>query len=178
MKTVLAVVLVLAAIFVGGGFLLPSTYAIERSTSIAAGPDQIAPYVQDLKRWQDWTIWNSTDNPEFESSYAGPESGTGAEMSWTEGTSGTGSLKIAKLGAHGGIEYGFTMEYAMIGEASGTGSIELQPTGESTEVRWKEEFTTDEMLGRWMGLFSDVAMGDMLETSLDKLKSKAESSGS
>ena len=66
------------------------------------------------------------------------------------------------------------------------GNLDIDGESRLADARWKaagyvkraEEFTTDEMLGRWMGLFSDVAMGGMLETSLDKLKSKAESAGS
>ena len=178
MKIAFLALFVLVSVVVAGGFFLPATYAVERTATIDASPDEIAPYLQDLKKWQDWTIWNSNENPQLTTTYAGPDMGTGAEMKWTEGTSGTGSLTIAKLGTNGGIEYDLSMNYGMMGETLAKGLIELQPEGAATEVRWKDEFTSDSIVGRWMGLFSDAAVGGMLETNLGKLKSKAEASES
>lgn len=176
MKTLLVLLLVLVAVVVGGGFLLPTTYAVERSTTIEASPTEISPYLQDLKKWQDWTVWNSQENPELKTTYVGAEAGSGARMEWTEGSSGTGSLEIAKVGQNGGIEYDLNMSYSMIGETVGKGTIALKPTAGGTEVQWTDEFTSDGLVGRWMGLFSDVAVGGMLEQNLEELKSKAEGS--
>jgi len=174
MKTLLVLLLVLAAILVGGGFLLPTTYAVERTATIDANPDAIAPYLQDLKKWQDWTIWNSKDNPELETSYAGETAGPGAKMTWTEGDVGTGSLEIAEVGAHGGIVYDLRMAYDMFGDSTGKGTITLEPADGKTEVRWTDEMTSDSFVGRWMGVFADMAVGGMLETNLDNLKARVE----
>ncbi len=52
-KGLLIVILILGAIFVGGGLLLPSQVHLERSTTIQAQPAAVFPYVNDLHRFNE-----------------------------------------------------------------------------------------------------------------------------
>lgn len=77
-KFCLAPILVfLLALFVLGMFA-PDGWDVEVSTEIAATPEQIHPYVNRLKTWEDWVAFSREKDVQFEFSYEGPEEGVGA----------------------------------------------------------------------------------------------------
>jgi len=172
MKILLLVILALALVFGAGAFLLPSTYAVERSTEIAAGPSVIAPYLTDLKTWQEWTAWNKQEIPELEYSFGDTTTGVGASMSWTE-ESGEGSLEITEVTPSGGIVY--TLEFDQ-GKFVSQGRIDLEKLGEGqTRVVWTDAGELgNNPLYRWFGLALDKMMGPDFQKGLDQLKAKVE----
>lgn len=69
-------------------------FDVSRIIIIDAPPEQVHAYVNNLRRWQEWSPWESLD-PKVLRTYEGPEAGTGATYSWTGNRrAGAGSMNI------------------------------------------------------------------------------------
>lgn len=49
--------LVLVAVLAGVAFLLPREVAVSRAITIAAPPEAVFPYINDLKKFNAWSPW-------------------------------------------------------------------------------------------------------------------------
>ncbi|MFG0334978.1 MAG: hypothetical protein ACF8TS_16600, partial [Maioricimonas sp. JB049] len=54
---------VLVMLFLVVAYLLPDSYRIERRIVIDAPPEEIHAWVGHLKRWPEWTVWNTAKYP-------------------------------------------------------------------------------------------------------------------
>lgn len=166
------VVVVLLAL--GIAMTLPSTYRIERSTTIAARTSAIHAIVGDLSKWPLWEPWSDVD-PSIQVILSKQTRGVGAAQRW-EGKQGQGSLVVVRSSAETGLAY--TMKFEGRGKAQA--GFDYQPTdasenGIATEVRWwMEGDYGSNLLARFMVLGMDGWLGPMFEKGLDKLKDAAE----
>ncbi|MBK6472652.1 MAG: SRPBCC family protein [Betaproteobacteria bacterium] len=76
-KWIMIVLLTLAAVLVGGGYLLSPKFTVSRSIGIAAPPEKVYALVADPRGWKQWSVWNRRD-PAMQIDYFGPASGAGA----------------------------------------------------------------------------------------------------
>ncbi len=169
------------AIAVGGtllflliiGFLLPAHVHIERSTTIAAPPEQIYEYVGTLKHWPDWTAWNTKRYPDMKWQFSGPEEGVGAISEWQDKSTGNGKMNVTKANPQQGIEYSLKFN----DEAATPGSIKFAPAGKDTKVTWTFDCEVGmNPIGRYFGFFfMDGLIGDDFAEGLASLKKKVES---
>lgn len=171
----LAVFVVLIVTLVAVGFVLPSSYHIERSIEIDAQAMDIHPQVNDLKNWPKWTAWSKEHDPDkygdLEYTYSDQTIGKGAFQTWNDSHAGEGRLEIVDDDDQNGIR--FTLEF------DGTpsrGSIRYTKEGEQTRVTWRLRGTTgNNPINRWMHvLFVNKMIAEDYETGLEKLKSLAE----
>src|SRR5882757_5021571 len=81
----ICVILILAA-------MKPSTFIVERSVSINALPDKIAPLIDDFHNWSIWSPWAKLD-PTMKTVYSGAPSGVGSIYEW-EGNSKVGKGRM------------------------------------------------------------------------------------
>jgi hypothetical protein len=160
-------VLVLA--FILTGFLLPSTYAFERSITIQASPQQIHQFVGDLRRWQEWTPWALLE-PSIQTTYGATTTGVGASQSWTS-DSGGGELTLTRSDPLSGVDYRMSFDGAFPSD----GSIRYEVTPEGTRVIWDMRGEADNFIGRYMGLLMESMVGPNYEAGLSTLKTLAES---
>lgn len=73
-KILLGIIVVIVAFFVIG-FLLPGQWAVEKGITINAPPENIYPFVANLKNgWPQWSEFDFQD-PDIQYSYSGPEEG-------------------------------------------------------------------------------------------------------
>lgn len=174
MKLILFILLALLVVFGAGAFLLPSTYAVERSTEIDAPAQDIAPYLSDLTTWENWTAWNTENIPTLERSFGEKTSGVGAKMSWKE-ESGEGELEIIEVAPNGGITYALQFDE---GKFVSEGKISLEEIeGGKTRVVWIDSGELgNNPLYRWFGLALDRMMGPDFEKGLGTLKERVEGS--
>lgn len=159
---------VLLLAFVVTGFLLPSSYALERSILIQATPEQIHQLVGDLQRWPEWTPWEEMD-PSVETTYGPITTGVGASQTWTS-DSGGGELTFTKSDPLNGVEYAMSFNGAFPSE--GVLRYEVTPTG--TQVTWSMSGEMDNFISRYMGLLMSSMVGPSFETGLARLKTVAE----
>jgi hypothetical protein len=152
-------------------FFLPSDYRVERVTVIKAPVEAIYPWLAQLKKWPQWTVWNMDYDPTLAYTYSGPEQGAGSEMSWTA-KSGTGSLKLTEADPSTGVKYDLNFEN---GKFLSKGGVVTSTVGDATRVTFFNEGSFGKNpVSRYFGLFMDRMMGGEFEKNLEGLKRKAE----
>lgn len=171
MKTLLVIValVVIAAVV---GFFLPSSYKVERSASIKAKPDVVFPYLNNLKRWPEWTAWTKERFPDMSIAFAGPEAGVGATYSWEGESVGRGTLKIT------GSEPGKSIDYDLDfdgGKYLSKGTLKLAEEGDVVKVTWTNEGALgNNPVNRYFGLLMDKFLGPDFEAGLKNLQKQVE----
>lgn len=171
LKVSLGIVVLLAALLVGGGLLLPGTFHLERSTVAQATPDQVYALVASPRQWKQWAVWNQRD-PQMQIDYTGPESGAGAGWAWKSKQEGDGRMEMTA------VEPGRQVSYALYFpgfDKPSTGALRFAPESGGTRITW----TMDGDMGgnpvwRWMGLAMDRMVGPDFEAGLANLKTLAE----
>jgi hypothetical protein len=171
-KRALLVLLGLVVLLLIIGFFLPGSYHVERTTTVKAKPEAVFPWLNNFKKWPEWTAWNVHRYPDMRISYEGPESGVGATYLWEGKTSGQGTMKITKSEPGKGISYDLDFER---GKYVSKGSITLEQTGNLVAIRWINEGDLGKNpVNRWFGLFMDNMMGPDFAKGLDNLRRSVE----
>jgi len=171
MKIVLVIV-VLAGVAAVGGFFLPSSYKVERSASMKAKPKVVFSYLNDLKRWPEWTAWTKERFPDMNISYSGPESGVGASYSWQGESVGKGTLKITNSDPAKGVDYDLNFDD---GKYLSKGTLKMAEEGDLVKVTWTNEGALgNNPVNRYFGLLMDKFMGPDFETGLKNLQQRVE----
>ena len=173
---IVRIFLALAAIFVlllVGAYFLPSTFQLSRSETIQANHGIIYNYVSNLKKWNDWTAWNTQKDPTMKVTFGDVFEGKGAVQSWKGDNMGNGTLTITESFPLEGIKYRMMMsdKFEMNGHIRFTPDMEKN----STQVEW---ITSGSMgnnpIFRYFSPFLDKWIGNDLEEGLQKLKVLAE----
>jgi hypothetical protein len=152
--------------------LLPSSYHVERSIVVQARPDAIFPYLNNVKKWPEWSAWTTNKDPSLVYSYEGPEEGAGAVSKWTSQKMGPGRMTITSSDPNTGVSFDLSFDE---GKLTAKSSIRLEPAGDSTKVIWSDDGNLGRNpIWRYFGLFLDKFVGKDFEEGLQKLKQKAE----
>lgn len=164
-------VVLLALLLVAVAFALPQHITVARSKVINAPESDVFPYVNNLKRFNEWQPWAARD-PEMEIKYSGPEQGVGASMEWKSSDVGSGTHEIVESQTNRVVRV--DLDFGDMGKAQAT--YELQPYGAGTRIVWVFDTNVgNNPLQRWMGLMFDRWVGKDFEIGLDRLKKAAES---
>lgn len=126
-----AIILSLATI---AGLQTPG-FKIEASRVINAPPEVVFGMVAQIKKWNEWSPWYEKDNT-IQTTYSGPDSGTGAKSAWTSKKSGSGEMTFTE------VEPARRVKFQLIFNdfnATNTGEITLEPTAGGTKVTWMME---------------------------------------
>lgn len=160
------IIVILAVLFVIGGFVLPSNYSVSRAVLINGSKDQIHEYVGDLDKWPEWSPWEKADSSII--IYPGDSStGMGASQTW-KGDSGAGSLVFTDSSEDDGIKYDLEFD----GKDKAKGIISYRGAGEMTEVTWTMHGNMDNTLvmGPYIAMSMDLIVGRMFSQGLEDLK--------
>jgi uncharacterized protein YndB with AHSA1/START domain len=169
-------VFLLALVMAAVAFALPRHVALERSVVINAPEIDIFPYVNNLKKFNEWSPWAARD-PEMHYVFAGPVEGKGAQMEWDSSDFGTGEMEILESQPNKSVEV--SLDFGDRGGA--VSSYQLSPSGAGTKVTWG--FRSDvgnNPIERWLALiWLGRRVGDDYEQGLARLKKlvEAESAG-
>lgn len=152
-----------------------TSYAVTRSTDIAAPPERIHPLLDDFREWVAWSPWEDLD-PDLERTYLGPEAGVGARYEWSGNKkAGKGTMEIIRSTPER-IE--IALAFLKPFPATSTVVFTLRPTAGGTEVTWN---TRGEQGGIWGKLLKVVPMDKLLgkdmEKGLARLTAVAEATG-
>lgn len=162
-------VLILSAVALG----LPSYVTAKRSVVINAPEYVVYPYLNNLRRYQDWAPWSDKD-PNIRLTYSGPPEGNGAKAEWVSDVAavGNGSIQIVESKPSSSMTLA-----ADVKGIQGTSFFELAPAGAGSKVTWSFGFETDSSpVKRWKGLMLDRYIGEFYEEGLEKLKETVEAS--
>ena len=172
LKIVLSAVLGLVIVAAGVGFLLPSTYLVEKEIVIRASPAEVHVYVDDLTKWPEWAPWQEED-PSIVTTLGATTSGIGAHQSWTD-DGGSGELTFTASDPASGVEYDLSFDD---GAFVSVGAFRYTDLAGTTKVTWSMQGDVgNNLIGRYFGLFSDALVGPMFTRGLEKLKASVEAS--
>jgi hypothetical protein len=152
----------------------PDTFRVERTARIAATPEQIYPWIEDLRANERWSPYYRKD-PAMRSVYGGPTRGVGASVEF-EGNREVGSGRVTITGS---TPYRLVrMRLQMFKPIKGDNVVEyvLEPTGTgATEVTWALN-GRQPYLGKVMSLVFDMdeMIGADFAAGLVNLKSLVE----
>ena len=152
----------LMVLFIGVGLVLPHTVEVTRSVELAAPPEAVFPYLDDLEAWTEWTPWG-----EVESRIEGGSAGVGAQRIWDDPNMGSGTLTLTEVSPHTSVAYRADVDGGLTFE----GTLALSPAGEGTSLSWTESVSwgMNPLMG-WTGLTLSNAQGRQLEQSLGRLQ--------
>jgi len=171
--TVLCVVLLVACVVIS---LQPGTFAVQRSTTMAAPPSKVFAQVNDLQAWDAWSPWKELD-PNRKSALSTPSAGKGATFTWSGNDKiGEGTLTILESKPYEvvDVEQAFVRPFA--GKARMT--FTFASAGEGSEVTWKMEGTND-FIGKAVCMFVDMdaMLGKDFDRGLANIKAVVEKDG-
>jgi hypothetical protein len=156
---------------IGGAYMLPQMVHIERTAVIERPAAAIFPYINSLRRANEWSPWNEYD-PNVKITYSGPEAGVGAQMSWAGNKKvGTGSQVITQSIQNRKV----TSDLQLGGQGPAKASLTLTTTDHGTSVVWSLDIDVgNNPIGRYMGMNMDKMVGPDYERGLAKLKTLLE----
>lgn len=171
-RLVLGIVL-LTLVMVAVAYALPKHVSVQRSVVINAHEQDIFPYLNDLRKFNEWSPW-AARNPDTRFEYSGHPQGVGARMEWSgEGAraGGGGSQEIVE--SEDGKRVVVALEFE--GQAPAAARYELGPAGAGTRVTWGVSADVgNNPLSRWTGLMFDRWIGEDFEQGLARLKELVE----
>jgi len=152
----------LLTLFLVVGWILPGTWAAQRSTVLDVPPSTLYPWVDSPAGWQRWTPW-----PDSGVVREGPEHGVGARLAWDDEELGAGSFEIVVAVPDSLVRYKVVVQD---GAMHTDGTLRLAPDGAGTRVDWREEgdFGKNPLMGYW-ARFMAHAQGAELEKALQRL---------
>jgi effector-binding domain-containing protein len=163
-KKVALVVLVLAVLLLGGGFLLPRQAHLERSAVIGASPATVRLLLTSFRTSNRWMPCYEMD-PQAQYTISGPDFGVGAALAWKGKTLGTGRQEVIESRPD---FVKCSLDLGEMGQAASTYS--LSPEGEGTRVVWGVDADMGAgPVGRWFGLLMDSMAGKDFEKALASL---------
>lgn len=166
MKWLLSALLALVLLLIGVGFALPGRWHVTQAVDVAADAGAVYGLVADLKRWPDWTEWNTKNDPGMKWTYSGPAAGTGATMEWTGPRMGHGLLRVTE--AEPGKRIAFDILFHAHEPSQGT--IVVTPAGAGCTVTWTMD--GDAGANPITHLFvpmTKAALGEELHENLERL---------
>jgi hypothetical protein len=162
----IAVILILAAI-------KPSTFIVERSVTVNATPEKIAPLINDFHRWEAWSPWAKLD-PAMKTTFSGPPSGVGSVYEW-EGNNKVGKGRM-EMRVDQPSKISIKLDFLKPFESHNTADFVLQPQGDTTRVTWVMYGPLTFIPGKLMSVFTtmDNMVGDDFQRGLANLKATVE----
>ena len=172
LRTLLAVLAVAVIAILVFAATRPATYHVERSTTIAAPPDKIAPLLNDFHNWNEWSPWAKLD-PNMHVTYTGAPSGQGAIYEW-EGNSKVGKGRMEILATQPTLT-SIKLDFLAPFESHNRTNFVLLPQGSTTQVTWTMD-GPNTFMTKLMSVFGsmDRMIGKDFDTGLNQLKSAAE----
>jgi len=173
LKTVGAViVLAIVAILIIAA-TKPSTFVVQRTTTVNASPDKVAALVNDFHNWDKWSPWAHLD-PDMKVAYSGSSSGVGAAYEW-QGNSkvGAGRMEIASITP---TKTTIKLDFLKPLASHNTADFLIEPEGTGTRVTWIMYGPLDFFPGKLMSVFTsmDKMIGPDFDKGLAGIKSASE----
>lgn len=166
-------IVVVLAIVLGVVASQPADFKIERSTTIAAPPEKIFGYVNDLHQWTHWSPWEKLD-PNLSREYTGPASGVGASYAWS-GNNKVGQGKMTITDSQLPKLVQIRLEFLMPFQATNMSEFAFTSQGAGTHVNWSMTGHNN-FMGKLFGLLMnmDKMVGKDFEKGLASLKTVSE----
>jgi uncharacterized protein YndB with AHSA1/START domain len=150
----------------------PDIFRVQRSTTIAAPPERIFPFIEDLHAFNLWNPYAQKD-PNQKGTYAGPDKGPGASFAWESSKQGSGRMEILETSAPTkvAIKLVFIKPFA----ATNAAEFNIESRGANSVVTWSMNGPTP-FVAKIFHVFVNVEkmVGRDFENGLANLKALAE----
>lgn len=171
-KRILLALVILAAIAVIIGLMMPAERHIERSIVVNSSPESVWDQINDLKKWNAWSPWYKLD-PNSAMTYSEPANGKGSWYTWDSQNSNVGKGKLTIEESIAGQVVRTKLE--MEGMDPAHAYFNMQAEGEGTKLTWG----LDAPMGsnpvfRLMGPMMDKMVGQSFEEGLRDIKTVSE----
>jgi len=167
----LAALAVMAVLVLGFGAMQPREVAVARSTTIAAEPDAIFPYLADFEKFPEWSPWADRD-PDMTNVVLGAPGAIGHRNEWAgDRNVGVGSQEIVEIEPNERLCTRLEFE----GQGGADACFDLETVAGGTVVTWS--FSTDVGASPIAKLFGPMIrkfVGDDYEAGLANLKAVVE----
>jgi hypothetical protein len=174
LKIFIGIIVILFAIFIAGGFLLPDEWEVSRSTTIHASPEKIYPLISNFREWEKWSPWNTSKDASLKYTHEGPAAGVGSKQSWTSEKMGSGWMQLTSANPETGVAYNLYIDMRRSSSML-QGEITFSRDDQGTKVTWTDRGHSDKsFLKRWMNLLIKPMLGKDLDAGLAGLKNRAE----
>ncbi|MBX9850671.1 MAG: SRPBCC family protein [Cytophagaceae bacterium] len=173
LKSIGIALLLAIIILVGVGFLLKPTYKVQKSIQIKAPADSIFPLIFNLKRWPEWTVWNTENDPTLEINYTIEtiDSLIVSKAVWKGDELGKGKIFVDGYKVNKELRHDILLD----DEISGKGLFSLNLRGKKTHVSWTIAGDVGfNIPQRYFILFFDNFIGADMQEGLLKLKKISE----
>lgn len=171
LKILLAIVVVLALIFVIGTFLLPKDYSVSRSAIINAPDSVIYRNIADFNEFYKWNPFSKMD-PQAKVSFAGTPMQPGHTYEWNGEKNGNGTMVLESVKPYEIIDINLRFITPM--ESNSRVRFTLTTEAEGTRVTWLMTGESEGAVQKWFGAMMDKMVGKDFEDGLNFLKTKSE----
>ncbi|MGE6221402.1 SRPBCC family protein [Nubsella zeaxanthinifaciens] len=173
LKIFLAVIVVLVAIILIGGTLLPKTYSVSRSVTIAAPDTVVYQHIANFNNFLKWNAWSKMDTTSKYDLKGSPEQ-VGHQYHWKGEKSGEGEMSITAVTPYQQIK--MDLKFIKPFESLANVTFDLSKQADGTKVTWTMSGDNN-IIGRWMCLVMggmDKMIGKDFESGLQSLKEMSE----
>ncbi|MBC8173461.1 MAG: SRPBCC family protein [Chitinophagales bacterium] len=164
------VLIVLAGLFsliVIAGFFLPSKVSFSRTLSLDADKKKVFEFINDLKKWRQWTAWSKENDARIALTYEGKEKGVGAVKRWKGKKMGAGRMEIIKSEPYKNV----VVEIIFISGMRFESNFQLVSEETVTHVTWNMHGRVRRFgIAKIIGLLLPGWMGKDMQTGLKILK--------
>jgi hypothetical protein len=174
-KTVLlviaAVVILAIAVILVVAATKPDTFRLARSIEVKAPPEKIAPFIEDFRKWSEWSPYEKMGP--MERTFSGAERGKGAQYAWEgEKKVGSGSMEIIEVTP---TRIVISLDFIKPFEAHNLAEFTMEPKGDDTVLTWTMSGPLTYFFKIVHTVFSmDNMVGKDFEVGLVNLKKLAE----
>lgn len=164
---ILIAVAVVAVLFVALVMTRPPHFRVTRSATIAAPPEVVFGYVNDLHRFQEWSPWAKMD-PGATVTFEGPSAGQGASFSWSGRKVGAGKMTVLDSVPSRSVR--FRLDFLKPMTATNTAEFTFEPEGDLTLMTWSMSGRNN-FVGKFFNLIinCEKMCGDQFEQGLANL---------
>lgn len=157
------VLFVLLAAVVAFIALRPSEFRVARSRTLTAPPDVVYAYVDDFRKWPEWSPWEQLD-PSMKRELSGAPAGLGAVYYWS-GNKQAGEGRMTITEARPNRRLAMRLEFMRPFAATNAAQFDFAPSAQGTTVTW-EMTGTYNFVTKAIGLFMN--MDKMVGTEFEK----------
>ncbi len=175
-RKVFVFLVILFAMLIVIGMLLPNKLLVERSVRIAASPITIFRMLDDFDAYSQWSPWHD-ETMNYET--LGSEQGVGAILNWQSDRKGDGQIEIIEASEYKKI----SMRMGFADQGSVNTYFLLEPSDRGTLLRWQYELDLDKienpfyrLTGRYMALLMDDWVAADFDRGLKRIKALLENS--
>lgn len=149
---------------------MANQFAVERTETIDASPQEIFPQIGNLQGWDNWSPWGEMD-PNMNKTYSGEPGTVGSSYHWTGNRKvGEGRMTLTDVRPDEKVE--IDLNFIKPFKSRNVTEIFLTPEGDGTMVTWRmtgpHTFMTKVM--GFIGRSMDKMVGPDFEKGLAKLK--------